>query len=224
MREVSKVGAFFDMDGTILAINSGVNYLKLVYRKGIIGPRQLARGLLWVLQYKLGVLDADKVFGLAIKTAAGDSEQEMIERCRAWFEEEIQGTILPKARQTIEEHRAQGHIIALLTSATNYAADPVCEALQIPHVLCTRLEVEANRFTGKVKKPLCFGPGKVLVAEAFAQEHQIDLSESFFYTDSVSDLAMLERVGNPRIVNPDLRLRWVATKRGWPRADFGHPG
>lgn len=224
MSNSGKIGAFFDMDGTILSINSGVNYVKLVYRKGIIGPRQLIQAMVWILQYKLGVLDAEKVFALAIKTAAGDSEEEMIERCRAWFRDEIEAAILPRAKQTIEEHRAKGHVVALLTSATNYAADPVCEALKIPHLLCTRLEVEGKRFTGKVKKPLCFGPGKVLLAEAFAREHQIDLSKSFFYTDSVSDLEMLERVGNPRIVNPDLRLRWLATRRGWPRTDFGHTG
>jgi HAD superfamily hydrolase (TIGR01490 family) len=212
---MSRVAAFFDMDGTLLSVNSGSQYLKLVYRKGHISKRQLAKGFWWVLQYKLGILDAEKVFDFAIKTAAGDLEQEMIDRCDQWFEEELRATIMPGARRVIESHREKGHVLALLTSATNYAADPLGRALNIEHILCTRLDVNDGKFTGKVKRPLCFGEGKVTIAESFAREHDVDLDKSFFYTDSISDQQMLHRVGEPRIVNPDLRLRWLAKQKNW---------
>lgn len=208
------------MDGTLLSVNSGSKYLQLVYRKGHITKRQLAKGLWWVLQYKLGVLDAESVFDFAIKTAAGDSEREMIERCDQWFEEELRATIMPGAKKVIESHKAQGHTIAILTSATNYAADPLGKILEIEHILCTRLDVSDGKFTGKVRRPLCFGPGKVEIAEAFAQQHQINLDKSFFYTDSISDKEMLLRVGEPRIVNPDLRLRLLAKQKNWRHEDL----
>ena len=216
-----KIAAFFDMDGTLLSVNSGAKYLQLIYRKGLISKRQLAKGFAWVMQYKLGILDAERVFDLAIKSAAGDSEAEMIERCNAWFDAELRPTIRAGARRIIATHRARGHQLALLTSATNYAADPLSRELQIEHVLCTRLDVKEDKFTGKVLRPLCFGDGKVQLAERFAREHEIDLAASFFYTDSISDQAMLERVGEPRIVSPDLRLRWLAKRNQWKYEDLG---
>jgi putative phosphoserine phosphatase/1-acylglycerol-3-phosphate O-acyltransferase len=82
--------------------------------------------------------------------------------------------------------------------------------------LCTRYEVKDGRFTGDFIEPLCYGEGKVIHAERFAREHNIDVDASYFYTDSCTDLPMLERVSYPRVVNPDVRLRWVAKRKGWP--------
>ena len=80
----------------------------------------------------------------------------------------------------------------------------------------TRLVVEGGRFTGEVVSPLAFGHGKVTLAEAWAREHGVDLAQSVFYSDSISDLPMLERVGRARVINPDPRLRWTARRRRWP--------
>ena len=75
---------------------------------------------------------------------------------------------------------------------------------------------EAGRFTGEIVAPFCFGQGKVEAAEVWAREHDVNLAESAFYTDSISDLPMLERVGTAHVVNPDPRLRWTARRRRWP--------
>ncbi len=82
-------------------------------------------------------------------------------------------------------------------------------------MLATRLEEEAGRFTGRVVDPICYGAGKVALAETWANEHDVDLGESAFYTDSISDLPMLERVKEPVVINPDPRLRLLAWRRGW---------
>jgi HAD superfamily hydrolase (TIGR01490 family) len=116
----------------------------------------------------------------------------------------------------VARHRAAGDLLAVLSSSSQYASEPLAGHLGIPHVLCTRLQAEAGVFTGGVDGPVCFGRGKVRVAEAFAREHDVDLSASWFYTDSYSDLPMLERVGHPVAVNPDFRLRRHARARGWP--------
>ena len=83
-------------------------------------------------------------------------------------------------------------------------------------MLASRLGVRDGRFTGEVETPFCFGAGKVAVAEAWAARHDVDLDTSAFFTDSISDLPMLERVGEPVVVNPDLRLGWEARRRAWP--------
>jgi putative phosphoserine phosphatase/1-acylglycerol-3-phosphate O-acyltransferase len=76
--------------------------------------------------------------------------------------------------------------------------------------------VRDGRFTGEAERPVCYGAGKIYWAERFAAAEGIDLDRSYFYTDSITDLPVLERVGEPRVVNPDLRLRRVAARRGWP--------
>ena len=120
----------------------------------------------------------------------------------------------PSAKRAILEHRKNGEMVVLLTGATQYLAEIIGEKLSIEHVLCSRLEVEAGVFTGRLAQK-CFGDHKVPVAESFAAEHGISLEESVFYTDSYTDLAMLNRVGEPVVVNPDPRLLRVATQSGW---------
>ncbi len=103
----------------------------------------------------------------------------------------------------------------MLTASTRYAADPLALELDIEHVLATTLEVAHGKFTGECAT-LCYGAGKVDVARQWAAQNEVDLSQSAFYTDSVSDAPMLEVVGEPRVVNPDLRLGRLARQRGWP--------
>jgi len=100
--------------------------------------------------------------------------------------------------------RAYGHVRTQLA-----------EELGIEHMLVSRLVIENGRFTGDVHRPICYGAGKIHWARRFAEEHGVDLGASWFYTDSVTDLPMLEIVGHPEIVNPDPRLRREARKRGW---------
>src|SRR5690606_22889710 len=131
-----------------------------------------------------------------------------------FFERDVAWAICAEARERIEIHRRQGHLVALLTSATHFLSTPVARALAVDHILCTEVEIDAGLLTGRTIEPLCYGVGKVLRAEQFAEHHDIDLASSYFYSDSISDLPMLERVGHPRVVNPDPRLRRVALGRG----------
>jgi putative phosphoserine phosphatase/1-acylglycerol-3-phosphate O-acyltransferase len=122
----------------------------------------------------------------------------------------------------VEEHKAQGHLVAILSSTTNYLAGPLAEDLGIEHLLVSQLVVEDGRFTGAAIHPLCYGDGKIYWARRFAEAHGVDLGASYFYTDSASDLPMLEVVGHPQVVNPDLILRREARRRGWPVLQYRH--
>jgi HAD superfamily hydrolase (TIGR01490 family) len=115
----------------------------------------------------------------------------------------------------VAAHREAGHLTVLLTSATRYLAEPLGADLGIDHFLVTELVVRDGRFTGQVIEPVCYGRGKVYWAERFAAEHGVDLTRSYFYTDSITDLPVLDRVGHPRVVHPDPRLRRLAQRRGW---------
>lgn len=210
------IAAFFDMDGTILAVNSGTEYLRLMWRLGKMPLPKLVRGGYWLAQYKLGLLDGARISEISLRDVVGDPEAEMRERCESWYARDLAPHIYDEARAAIQKHREAGHPVALLTSATQFAAEPLARELGIEHVLCTRLEVVEGKFTGKLSAPLCFGDGKVTQAEDFASQHGVDLDRSYFYTDSVTDRAMLLRVGHPRVVNPDPRLRRLAAQLRWP--------
>jgi HAD superfamily hydrolase (TIGR01490 family) len=208
--------AFFDMDRTLLAVNSGTLWLRHLWRRGEISVGQLAQAIVWLLQYYVALVDIGEVTTRLGAMMIGASEEELRERCDRWFKEEVARFVAPAGVAAVERHRREGHLLAILSGSSPYASQPLARLLGIPHVLCTRLEVEDGVFTGRMIEPVCYGAGKVTLAEEFAREHDVDLAESWFYSDSYSDLPMLARVGHPVAVNPDPRLSRHARRMGWP--------
>ncbi len=218
------VAAFFDIDHTVLEINSGTKWIGYQWKTRQISPWQLAEALLWLAQYRFGLLDYDAMARKVLARHRGDAVAPVYEEVAAWFDREVRWSICTQAREAIESHRDQGHTLVLLTSATPFLSKPVADLLDVPHFLCTKLEVVDGKLTGKHDEPACYGPGKVAHAERFAAEHDLDLEASHFYSDSISDLPMLARVGHPHVVNPDPRLRREALARGWPLAQWTAEG
>jgi len=208
--------AFFDMDKTLVRVNTGGLYVRWRYRRGESGLRDLARVSWWSLQYTFGLVDADAVSSFAARTLEGRVEADFAEECRHWYRAMVREHLTDLARAEVQRRRAEGMVPVVLTGSSPYAARPLAEELGIPHVISNELGVAGGRFTGQVVRPLCIGRGKLERAERWAAEHGADLDRSAFYTDSLSDLPMLERVGEPRVVNPDPRLSRLARRRGWP--------
>ena len=206
--------AFFDMDNTLLTVDTGMSWTRFLYRRGELPPSMVAKAIYWSTLYKLAVLDMESVFTKLCMDLAGDSEAEMIAKCDIWYPEHIAPFVAPAARVALEHHRQQGDVIVLATGSTVYAARPVARGVGIEHVLASVLEVQDGAFTGK-PSALCFGHHKVALAERWAADNGIDLSQSTFYSDSFNDLPLLERVGTAVAVNPDRRLRRHAQRRGW---------
>lgn len=219
----ARIGAFFDVDHTVLEVNSGTKWVGYQWKHDRMSLVEVLRALWWTVEYRFGLLDFDAMAGRVITQYRGKEVAPFEREIEAWYREEIEATICTEARERIEEHRRAGHVVALLTSATRFLSAPLSTALRVEHVLCTEVGEEDGRFTGTHLSPACYGPGKVLRAEAFAAEHGIDLDRSYFYSDSYSDLPMLERVGEPRVVNPDPRLRRLAQRRGWPAQTWKSP-
>ncbi len=209
------IGAFFDIDHTVLEINSGTKWIGHQWRHDRMTVMELMQALWWSVQYRFGLLDFESMAGRVIAQYEGQQVAPIEREVEAWFHAEIAATICTEARERIQEHREAGHVLALLTSATRFLSAPVAAALEVEHILCTEVGERDGLFTGAHISPACYGSGKVVHAEQFAADHGISLEASFFYSDSYSDLPMLERVGEPRVVNPDPRLRREASRRGW---------
>lgn len=174
----------------------------------------------WYLaRYRLGRLDIEKAAEQAGKGIRGQSEDDVAAFAERWYQEVIRPYLVPMLCDRLREHQCHGDVVALLSSTTAYLAEPIARDLGVEHILVTRLEIEDGRFTGRAVSPICYGEGKVHWAKSFAAQQGLPLEDSYFYTDSVTDLPVLEVVGNPRVVAPDRLLRRQARRRGWPIID-----
>jgi HAD superfamily hydrolase (TIGR01490 family) len=212
---MSRVGAFFDVDRTLVACNTGRLFLRDLRRRGEISFLRALRAMGWMVKYHLSLIDLEVIAGRLAEQLRGWSEKEFAERCQRWVEDDVLPLLLPSALRKIERHRDQGHLLAILSSSPTYVTRPIAQTLGLDEVLSTQFEVEAGQFTGKLVGPACFGKGKVHWAEDLMARKAVDLDSSWFYTDSYSDMPMLERVGNRVVVNPDPRLKRTARRRGW---------
>jgi HAD superfamily hydrolase (TIGR01490 family) len=216
--------AFFDLDRTLLAKNSGTLWVRYELRHGFISWTQALWALSWIVRYQLGVARIEDTLLESIRAYRGMVEADVHARTRRFYAEEVRQWYRPGARAALEEHRKKGEKVVLLTSSSNYLSGEVSADLGLDDYLCTRLQVDgAGLYTGEPLGPLCYGPGKVIHARELAQKAGVPLEQCAFYTDSTSDLPMLEAVGRPVVINPDPRLRRIAARRGWPVHDWGSP-
>lgn len=204
------------MDRTLVKKDTSALYTRYRRDLGEATMKDMLQVGWWALQYTLGVIDAPRVAVEALRNFQGKEERWLLEQCQGWFKEYVLPHIQQKGREVVERHRGDGDFIAIVTGATRYAAEPLARELNIDTVICTRLEVDpAGCFTGLPIEPLCYGPGKLELARRVAEREGVDFSTTTFYSDSITDLPLLEAVGTPIAVNPDGRLRRAALKRGW---------
>ena len=211
------------MDKTLIAGNSGVSFMRYSFRRGKTTRWKLMKSLFDYLRYRYDLINMEKAYKASLRPLIGIREEELTRFCEEWFEASVKNIIYHEAGAVVKRHREAGEAVAIISNAVTYVVDPLGRYLGVPHVLANRLEVRRGLFTGNYVEPLCFRKGKVFWAEKFAEELGGTIQESTFYTDSITDLPLLERVKEPRVVNPDFKLRAVARKRGWPILKFGSP-
>lgn len=215
------VAAFFDMDHTVLSNSSGRLYLKYLMQTGRLSWWRWANITRLVAAYAVGLLDFPHLMSRLMVYAAREDEAATWRLSEQWFSDMLQHYIAPAACDRIAWHRTQGHHVAIVSAATPYAVKLVAEALGCGDAyLATRLEVIDGKFTGAVIEPACYGTGKVTLAKAYARQRDLDLGGSYFYSDSSSDLPLLEAVGHPVAVNPSRKLHKIAIARQWPVVRF----
>ncbi len=218
--EGPQIAAFFDFDGTLIHGYSAITYLREQIKRGDINLNQLRSLSNTMLQFGLGNIGFSAMLTLASQYLEGIDEAEYLEFAEALYVKHIAKLVYPESRALVEAHLKKGHTVALISAATPYQLIPAARELGIEHLRCSKLEVVDGKFTGAVLKPTCYGMGKVQAAQELAQQCNADMAESFFYSDSDEDLQLLEHVGKPRPLNPNKRLRRIASGRGWPVQDF----
>lgn len=213
--------ALFDLDRTLIDCNSGRLWLALEWREGRVGIRDAAWASYILLQYSLGYGELDAAYNAAVAKYAGIPEVDIDTRTRDWFAREVAHRLRPGARAAVEQHRKQGDRLVIATSSTMYAGQQAAAAFGFETTIASRFEVaDDGRFTGKVSHS-AFGANKLTRVAEWAEREGVLLSDCTFYTDSASDLALMEKVGHPVAVNPDRALAKIAVARNWPIVDWG---
>ncbi|MEO8904858.1 MAG: HAD family hydrolase [Polyangiaceae bacterium] len=208
--------AFFDLDRTLVRVDTPRLFTKYRRANGQATWRDSLQVAWWVLQYTAGVIDAPRVARKALEDFAGKEESWLIKTCDEWFPQYVLPEIQARGRELVKCHRDAGDLVAIVTAATSYVANPVARELGIDHVVCSELEVNADgRFTGKPIEPLCYGEGKIIRAGNFLEKYGIGFDKVTFFSDSITDLPLLSKVAVPVAVNPDRRLLRAARERGW---------
>jgi len=210
---------FFDVDHTITRRSSGARFVSLAIRRGIL-PRRVLLVLPWYsFTYRLGLLRLkDYKDGFPYLRGIPRSVLEQI--ARESFETRLRGDIYPEAVKIIEERRKLGRRVTLASSSLDFIVHPLAGFLGIDTVLATALEFLGEECTGRVAGIPMLGQEKRERVLRFISESGEDPKECAFYSDSIFDVPLLESVGLPVAVNPDLRLRRVARSRGWRILSF----
>lgn len=208
--------AFFDLDHTLLDGSSGNLYARLMVREGYMKPRALFWVTWYSILYSLNRLPRREVYRKVLGTMGRYTALEMIEMMDRGFEKVIVPRLYAGGVELVRMHREMGHRTVLATAAGEYVAERVRAQVGTDDVIATPIPVDKDRITAELDGPTAFMEGKLEMAREYCLGHGVDLADCYFYSDSASDLPLLEAVGHPVLVNPKLKLKRAAKGRGWP--------
>lgn len=217
--------AFFDLDKTIIARSSALVFGRPFMKEGLISRSMIVKGMYAQLVYHLVGADEGKMEKMRIallELTKGWEKDKVSQLVRETLEEIIDPIIYAEALELIEEHRAAGRRVYIVSSSAEEIVKPLAEYLGVPHVIATRAKVEDGLYTGELEF-YAYSEGKREAILAEAERLGLDLPASYAYSDSITDVPMLETVGHPHAVNPDKELRKVAEEREWVILEFQNP-
>jgi putative phosphoserine phosphatase / 1-acylglycerol-3-phosphate O-acyltransferase len=215
------VGAFFDLDGTLVAGYTVAAVTKDRLRHREVGPTEFLHMMQLALEYRLGRGQFENVIEGAVRSAKGRLAEDVDEVGERVFRQSVADLIYPEMRELVRAHQRRGHTVVLSSSALTMQAAPVARYLGIDHLISNRFVVDEHGIlTGEIERPVVWGDTKATSVQRFAADHQIDLLASYFYADGDEDIGLMYLVGNPRPTNPGPNLAKVAARRGWPVLRF----
>ena len=218
----SKQAAFFDLDRTLIAGASPFVFARAARDAGHIHLKDFLNDALQAIKFRIvGSTDNGSVnVRERILAAASGIRQSDMMALNEVVLPELLGLIRPEARALLEQHHSAGRETWIVSASPIEIVEPLAIALGMTGGIGTKGELENGVYTGRLDGPFCYGEGKATAISALAVERGIDLSQSWSYSDSVSDIPMMEIVGHAVAVNPDPKMTVVARERGWPVVIF----
>jgi len=224
-RTVADAAAFFDLDKTILAKSSSFVFARPFYKEGLIGRSTVVRSAYAQFMYLVSGADHDQMEAMReymSKLVTGWPADKVQQIVGETLDEIVDPLVYEEAVALIEEHKAAGRDVIIISSSGTDVVEPIGQRLGVDLAIGTQVAIEDGVYTGEIVF-YAYGEGKAEAMRTLAAERGYDLEASYAYSDSQTDLPMLEAVGHPFAVNPDADLRRVAVEREWPILDFAKP-
>lgn len=220
-----RTAAFFDLDKTVIAKSSTLAFSRPFFAQGLINRRSVLKSSYAQFLFLLSGADHDQMERLRAHITAMCAGWD-VEQVKSIVAETLHDIVDPlvyaEAADLIADHKVRGHDVIVVSASGEEIVAPIARALGATHSVATSMKEEDGHYTGEVDF-YCYGRGKVEAMEKLASEYGYDLSASYAYSDSITDLPMLEAVGHPSAVNPDRALRKAAAGNGWPILTFSNP-
>jgi len=209
--------ALFDLDNTLLDGDSDYLWGCFLVEHGIVdGEFYEAENRRFYNQYLQGSLDIHEFLRFQLKPLAAHSRSQLEQWRDSYLTEKIDPILLSKAGDLLDQHRAKGHELLIITATNRFITEPIARRYGVPNLLATEPEIINGVYTGGVSGTPCFQAGKVERLQTWLQHNHQDLQGSWFYSDSHNDLSLLEQVDHPVAVDPDDKLDSHARRLGWP--------
>lgn len=213
--------AIFDLDHTLLAGDSDYLWGEYMVENQIVDAQEYRqRNQVFYEDYQRGELDNETYLEFALAPLARYSLEELYAWRADYVENWIKPIVVQGAADLLDRHRQQNHELLIISATNLFVTEPIAALLQVPTILSTEPEIAANRYTGRYLGTPTYREGKVSVLRAWLTNTDHDLAGSFFYSDSINDLALLEQVDNPIAVHPDDELKAIAESRNWKIIDL----
>lgn len=207
--------ALFDLDNTLLGGDSDHAWGMFLVAKGLVDADYYsAANDRFYAEYQAGTLDINAYLSFALAPLTRFCQAELTALHQEFMAQFIEPLILPKALALLDNHRQQGHRLVIITATNRFITGPIAKRLGVADLLATEAEVIDGRYTGSICGVPCFQGGKVVRLQQWLDEQGEDLAGSYFYSDSINDVPLLEVVTHPVAVDPDARLRAWAEERG----------
>jgi HAD superfamily hydrolase (TIGR01490 family) len=217
--------AFFDLDKTVIAKSSSMAFSRPFHAGGLITRGAMLRSAYAQFVYLVGGADHDqmeKIRAFMSQLVEGWDVETVKEIVAETLHHVVDPIVYDEAVSLMEEHRAVGRDVVIVSTSGTEVVEPIGELLGVDDVIASRLEIVDGRYTGEIDY-YAFAQEKAAAIVALATERGYDLEQCFAYSDSITDVPMLEVVGHPHAVNPDKDLRRLAAARGWPILQFSRP-
>jgi HAD superfamily hydrolase (TIGR01490 family) len=224
-RRLGRPAAFFDLDKTIIAKSSALAFSKSFYARGLINRRLVLRSAYAQFMFLVGGADHDqmeKMRRFLSQMVTGWPVDSVREIVADTLHNIVDPIVYDEAVSLIEDHHLAGRDVIIVSASGSEIVEPIGELIGADAVIASRLAGEAGRYTGGIEY-YAYAENKATAIQELARRRGYDLDRSFAYSDSITDVHMLEVVGHPYAVNPDKELRRVAESRGWPVLSFTRP-
>ena len=213
--------AIFDLDHTLLNGDSDYLWGEYMVANQIVDKNEYqAKNKAFLRAYQRGQLDNDEYLQFALKPLTRHSLESLYNWRSDYVKNWIEPIIVTGAAALLKQHREQGDTLIIVSATNLFITEPIAELLGIQHILSTEPEIVDKRYTGRYLGTPTYKEGKVVALKAWLEDSDHRLEDSYFYTDSINDLSLLEQVSTPIAVNPDDELAVIAEERGWQILDL----